>query len=159
MVCILLSQPGLLVSVWWVYWYRTEQLVSWILLLRTKVVTGTRNDSYALFVARCRSPSKLFTDSSLRQFWTTTLAKVRYNLHLLSSSSNFDKQRDRHVSVAYENTFYVHGGFDGQSRDNRLFAFDFSSMTWREIIANQGRSPSARHSHSGTCVTRTRKNL
>ena len=56
--------------------------------------------------------------------------------------------RDRHASVAYGNSFYVHGGFDGTSRDASLFAFDFSIMEWREIIASQGRPPSARHSHA-----------
>jgi N-acetylneuraminic acid mutarotase len=42
----------------------------------------------------------------------------------------------------------VHGGFDGTARDAGLFAFDFGTMMWREIIATQGRPPSARHSHS-----------
>jgi leucine-zipper-like transcriptional regulator 1 len=56
--------------------------------------------------------------------------------------------RDRHASVAYGNAFYVHGGFDGASRDASLFAFDFSILEWREVIAAQGRPPTARHSHA-----------
>jgi len=56
--------------------------------------------------------------------------------------------RDRHASVAYANSFYVHGGFDGSARDASLFSFDFSTMAWREVVANAGRPPSARHSHA-----------
>jgi leucine-zipper-like transcriptional regulator 1 len=52
------------------------------------------------------------------------------------------------VSVAFANSFYVHGGFDGIARDASLFSFDFSTMAWREVIASQGRPPSARHSHA-----------
>jgi len=50
--------------------------------------------------------------------------------------------------VAYANSFYVHGGFDGSARDASLFAFDFSTMAWREVVAHAGRPPSARHSHA-----------
>lgn len=42
----------------------------------------------------------------------------------------------------------MHGGFDGTSRDDSLFAFDFSTMEWRQVLAIQGRPPSARHSHA-----------
>ena len=56
--------------------------------------------------------------------------------------------RDRHASVAYGNSFFVHGGFDGSARDSSLFAFDFSTMAWREVTALSGRPPSARHSHA-----------
>ena len=46
------------------------------------------------------------------------------------------------------NSFYVHGGFDGTARTADLWAFDFSSMTWREIVPLHGRPPSPRHSHA-----------
>ena len=55
--------------------------------------------------------------------------------------------RDRHVAVAFGNSIYVHGGFDGTSRVSDFWAFDFSTMTWREVVALQGTAPSARHSH------------
>jgi hypothetical protein len=56
--------------------------------------------------------------------------------------------RDRHVAVSFSNSIYIHGGFDGASRVSDFWAFDFSTMTWREVVALQGRSPSPRHSHS-----------
>ena len=56
--------------------------------------------------------------------------------------------RDRHVSVVHGSTFYVFGGFNGTSRTNDFFGFDFTSMTWREITARTGRPPSERHSHA-----------
>jgi Galactose oxidase, central domain len=65
-----------------------------------------------------------------------------------ASSQPPPSPRDRHVSVAYGNSFYIHGGFDGVSRDDGLFAFDFSTMEWRQVFATQGRPPSARHSHA-----------
>jgi leucine-zipper-like transcriptional regulator 1 len=65
-----------------------------------------------------------------------------------ANSGNPPSPRDRHVSVAFANSFYVHGGFDGIARDASLFSFDFSTMAWREVIASQGRPPSARHSHA-----------
>ena len=55
--------------------------------------------------------------------------------------------RDRHVAVAFANSIYVHGGFDGTSRVADFWAFDFSTMTWRQVVALQGTPPSARHSH------------
>jgi Galactose oxidase, central domain/Kelch motif len=56
--------------------------------------------------------------------------------------------RDRHVSVVHGNTLYIFGGFDGTSRTNDFYGFDFSSMTWREIVPRTGRPPSERHSHA-----------
>jgi hypothetical protein len=56
--------------------------------------------------------------------------------------------RDRHVAVAFGNSFYVHGGFDGTSRVSDFWGFDFSSMTWREVVVSSGRPPSPRHSHA-----------
>ena len=56
--------------------------------------------------------------------------------------------RDRHVAVAFGNSIFIHGGFDGVSRVSDFWGFDFSTMTWREVHALQGRSPSPRHSHA-----------
>jgi hypothetical protein len=56
--------------------------------------------------------------------------------------------RDRHVSVVHGNTLYIFGGFDGTSRTNDFYGFDFSSMTWREIVPRTGSPPSERHSHA-----------
>jgi N-acetylneuraminic acid mutarotase len=56
--------------------------------------------------------------------------------------------RDRHVSVAYGNAIYIQGGFDNISRLSDFYAFDFSTMAWREILASQGRPPTPRHSHA-----------
>lgn len=40
------------------------------------------------------------------------------------------------------------GGFDGTARVSDFWAFDFSTMTWREVLALQGRPPTPRHSHA-----------
>jgi len=56
--------------------------------------------------------------------------------------------RDRHVAAAFGNSIYIHGGFDGTSRVADFYAFDFSTMCWREVVAHQGRPPSPRHSHA-----------
>uniref|UniRef100_A0A7S2PDR2 BTB domain-containing protein n=1 Tax=Leptocylindrus danicus TaxID=163516 RepID=A0A7S2PDR2_9STRA len=56
--------------------------------------------------------------------------------------------RDRHVSVAYRNAFYVFGGFDGSSRVSDFFCFDLAEMVWRQITPSSGTPPSPRHSHA-----------
>ena len=65
-----------------------------------------------------------------------------------SNSGRPPSPRDRHVSVVYGNSFYVFGGFDGTSRVSDFFAFDFSSMCWREVLPLSGTPPSERHSHA-----------
>ena len=52
------------------------------------------------------------------------------------------------MAVAFGNSFYVHGGFDGTSRVSDFWLFDLSSMCWREVVVLDGRPPSPRHSHS-----------
>lgn len=56
--------------------------------------------------------------------------------------------RDRHSSVVYGTSFYVFGGFDGTSRTNDFYGFDFSSMCWNPVRFRNGRPPSERHSHA-----------
>lgn len=56
--------------------------------------------------------------------------------------------RDRHVAVAFGNSIYIHGGFDGISRIGDLWEFNLSTMTWRQVIGLHGRAPSPRHSHA-----------
>lgn len=65
-----------------------------------------------------------------------------------ANSSPPPSPRDRHVAVAFGNSFYVHAGFDGTSRVSDFWRFDFSSMTWREVVVLGGRPPSPRHSHA-----------
>jgi leucine-zipper-like transcriptional regulator 1 len=65
-----------------------------------------------------------------------------------ANSSPPPSPRDRHVAVAFGNSFYVHGGFDGTSRVSDFWQFDFSSMAWREVVVLGGRAPSPRHSHA-----------
>lgn len=65
-----------------------------------------------------------------------------------SNTSHCPSPRDRHVAFAFGNSFYVHGGFDGTSRVSDCWGFDFSSMTWREVVVLAGRPPSPRHSHA-----------
>ena len=82
-------------------------------------------------------------------FHAFSFAEKRWSPVLPSSNSaNPPSPRDRHVSVAFGNSFYVHGGFDGTSRVSDFWSFDFSSMTWREVVVLQGRAPSPRHSHA-----------
>ena len=66
---------------------------------------------------------------------------------------NVPSPRDRHISVVYQNALFVFGGFDGTSRVNDFFKFDFHTMRWKQIIpSNQNVQshvpPSPRHSHS-----------
>jgi N-acetylneuraminic acid mutarotase len=56
--------------------------------------------------------------------------------------------RDRHVAVAFGNSIYIHGGFDGISRIGDLWEFNLSTMTWRQVVGLHGRAPSPRHSHA-----------
>lgn len=87
--------------------------------------------------------------SRVNDFHSYSFADKRWSPVLASSNSGRPPSpRDRHVSVAHGNSFYVQGGFDGTSRVSDFFGFDFSSMTWREITASSGRAPSPRHSHA-----------
>ncbi|CAB9528454.1 effector protein with kelch motifs [Seminavis robusta] len=90
-------------------------------------------------------------DGSVRvnTFHAFSFAEKRWSPVLPSANSaGPPSPRDRHVAVSFGNSFYVHGGFDGTSRVADLWAFDFSSMTWREIVPLHGRPPSPRHSHA-----------
>jgi N-acetylneuraminic acid mutarotase len=82
-------------------------------------------------------------------FHAYSFAEKRWSPVLPSAHSTHPPSpRDRHVSLAFGNSVYVHGGFDGTSRISDFWAFDFSTMTWREVVALQGRAPSPRHSHA-----------
>jgi len=82
-------------------------------------------------------------------FHAYSFAEKRWSPVLPSShSAPPPSPRDRHVAFAFGNSFYVHGGFDGTSRVSDFWRFDFSSMTWREVMVLDGRSPSPRHSHA-----------
>jgi hypothetical protein len=82
-------------------------------------------------------------------FHAFSFAEKRWSPVLPSAlTANPPSPRDRHVAVAFGNSFYVHGGFDGTSRVSDFWGFDFSSMTWREVVVLQGRPPSPRHSHA-----------
>lgn len=55
------------------------------------------------------------------------------------------------VSVVYQNCLYIFGGFDGTSRVNDFFQFDFHTMKWTEISYENTHTqppPTPRHSHS-----------
>ena len=87
--------------------------------------------------------------SRINDFHAYNFNEKRWSPVLPSATSgNPPSPRDRHVAVAYNNSFYVFGGFDGTSRINDFFSFDFSSMTWREVPVSSGQPPSARHSHA-----------
>lgn len=82
-------------------------------------------------------------------FHAFSFAEKRWSPVLPSAnSSHAPSPRDRHVAFAFGNSFYVHGGFDGTSRVSDFWGFDFSSMTWREVVVLTGRPPSPRHSHA-----------
>lgn len=82
-------------------------------------------------------------------FHAFSFAEKRWSPVLPSANSaNPPSPRDRHVALAFGNSFYVHGGFDGTSRVSDFWGFDFSSMAWREVVVLQGRPPSPRHSHA-----------
>mmetsp|Transcript_25564 Transcript_25564/g.53862 ORF Transcript_25564/g.53862 Transcript_25564/m.53862 type:complete len:354 (-) Transcript_25564:833-1894(-) len=65
-----------------------------------------------------------------------------------ANSAGPPTSRDRHVAIAFGNTFYIHGGFDGTSRVGDFWLFDFSSLSWSEVLVLGGTAPSPRHSHS-----------
>jgi Kelch motif/Galactose oxidase, central domain len=82
-------------------------------------------------------------------FHAYSFAEKRWSpVHPSAGSAPAPSPRDRHVMVAFGNSIFIHGGFDGVSRVGDLFCFDFSTMMWREIRALEGRAPSPRHSHS-----------
>jgi N-acetylneuraminic acid mutarotase len=57
--------------------------------------------------------------------------------------------RDRHVSVVFGDGFYVFGGFDGVTRVNDFYAYDFGREGWAPVAVGAGSAPppSPRHSH------------
>lgn len=82
-------------------------------------------------------------------FHAFSFAEKRWSPVLPSANSaGPPSPRDRHVAVAFGNSFYVHGGFDGTRRVSDFWLFDLSSMCWREVVVLDGRPPSPRHSHS-----------
>jgi hypothetical protein len=87
--------------------------------------------------------------SRVNTFHAFSFAEKRWSPVLPSASSaHTPSPRDRHVAFSFGNSFYVHGGFDGTSRVSDFWGFDFSSMTWREVVVLAGRPPSPRHSHA-----------
>lgn len=87
--------------------------------------------------------------SRVNTFHAFSFAEKRWSPVLPSAtSSQSPRPRDRHVAFAFGNSFYVHGGFDGTARVSDFWCFDFSSMTWREVVVLAGVPPSPRHSHS-----------
>ncbi len=73
------------------------------------------------------------------------------NNNINSVTSAPPTPRDRHCAVTYKNSFYIFGGFDGTSRVNDFYEFDFTTMIWKRIVpnvANSSAPPSPRHSHS-----------
>jgi N-acetylneuraminic acid mutarotase len=57
--------------------------------------------------------------------------------------------RDRHVSVVFGDSFYVFGGFDGVTRVNDFYEYNFVRESWAPVLvgAGSGPPPSPRHSH------------
>jgi hypothetical protein len=87
--------------------------------------------------------------SRVNTFHAFSFAEKRWSPVLPSATSaSPPSPRDRHVAFSFGNSFYVHGGFDGTSRVSDFWGFDFSSMTWREVVVLAGRPPSPRHSHA-----------
>lgn len=87
--------------------------------------------------------------SRVNTFHAFSFAEKRWSPVLPSANSaGPPSPRDRHVAVAFGNSFYVHGGFNGTSRVSDFWLFDLSSMCWREVAVLDGRPPSPRHSHS-----------
>ena len=82
-------------------------------------------------------------------FHAYSFAEKRWSPVLPSANSaGPPNSRDRHVAISFGNSFYIHGGFDGTSRVGDFWLFDFSSVSWREVLILDGTAPSARHSHS-----------
>ena len=93
----------------------------------------------------------------VNDFHAFSFANRRWSPVLAAANSGHPPSpRDRHVSVVHGTTFYVFAGFNGTSRTNDFFGFDFTSMTWSEVIPRSGRPPSERHSHAavvhGNCM-------
>ena len=58
-----------------------------------------------------------------------------------------EKIRDRHVAVAYGESIFIFGGYDGQNRVNDFWQYHTVENVW-ELVEFQGTPPTARHSHS-----------
>jgi len=89
--------------------------------------------------------------SRLNDFYCLSFAENRWSPVIPAyNSGNPPSPRDRHVSCVIQNppTFIVFGGFDGTSRVNDCFGFDFTMNKWLPIIPTAGVAPSPRHSHS-----------
>lgn len=81
-------------------------------------------------------------------FYSFHLKEHKWNL-ILGNGGTIPSPRDRHCAIAYSNSFYIFGGFDGTSRVNDFYEFDFTTMMWNEIISSgHSAPPSPRHSHS-----------
>jgi hypothetical protein len=88
-------------------------------------------------------------NTRVNSFHAYSFAEKRWSPVLPSATGGgTPSPRDRHVSFAFGNSVYIHGGFDGISRVSDFWGFDLSSMTWREVEVHGGRPPSPRHSHS-----------
>jgi N-acetylneuraminic acid mutarotase len=86
----------------------------------------------------------------LNDFYRFSFSQKEWNAVITSSNSGLPPSpRDRHVAVVHGNSFYVFGGFDGTSRVNDLFEFEFSTKCWQQISSRRETlPPSPRHSHS-----------
>lgn len=81
-------------------------------------------------------------------FYSFHLQEQKWNL-ILGNGGTVPSPRDRHCAIAYNNSFYIFGGFDGTSRVNDFYEFDFTTMMWNEIVfSGHAAPPSPRHSHS-----------
>merc|ERR1711871_1014622 len=77
-----------------------------------------------------------------------TWSKVDVNSH--------PNARNEHVSISYDGSAYIHGGFTGNNADrkdfNDVWRFSITTGNWNKIrVSNL--EPVARHSHAGTLAT------
>ena len=87
--------------------------------------------------------------SRINDFHCYSFSEKTWSPVIPSNPQNAPSPRDRHVSVVYQNSLFIFGGFDGTSRVNDFYQFDFNTMSWNTIHPAHGSiPPSPRHSHS-----------
>ena len=88
-------------------------------------------------------------NSRVNDFYEFHFPSRRWNLiHSNECNSFVPSARDRHSAVVYEKTFYIFGGFDGNTRKNDFYGYNFETQKWSAVPVSTGTPPSARHSHS-----------
>ena len=62
----------------------------------------------------------------------------RNNLRPGDANALVPSARDRHTAVVYNKTFYIFGGFDGNTRKNDFYGYNFETGVWFAVAVSTG---------------------